>query len=122
MRWWQSRNRNDNVERELHADRDQEEEQERERGVPPEEPRHAARRAFGNPTLISEQIRAVWSWNGLENLFRDLRISLRTLFRPPGVSMIPVLVIPPSIGPPTSLFPVIPPVLPHPPPIPPPAP
>jgi hypothetical protein len=107
MRWWQIRKRDADVERELQSDLDLEEEEQRERGVSPEEARHAARRAFGNPTLISEQTRAVWSWNGLENLLRDLRISLRTLFRSPGFSMIAVLVMASCIGATTSLFTVV---------------
>ncbi len=107
MRWWQIRKRDADVERELQSDLDLEEEEQRERGVSPEEARHAARRAFGNPTLISEQTRAVWSWNGLENLLRELRISLRTLFRSPGFSMIAVLVMASCIGATTSLFTVV---------------
>src|ERR1035437_2659001 len=80
MRWWQIRKRDQDVERELQSDLELEEEEQREHGVPPEEARHAALRSFGNPTLISEQTRAVWSWNGLESLLRDLRISVRALF------------------------------------------
>ncbi len=79
MRWWQIRKRDADLERELQSDLELEEEEQRERGLPPEEARHAALRAFGNPTLIREHTRAVWSWNGLENLLRDLRISVRTL-------------------------------------------
>jgi len=41
--------------------------------------RYAALRAFGNPALIREQTRAVWSWNWLESLGHDLGFSLRTL-------------------------------------------
>lgn len=107
MRWWQIRKRDADVERELQSDLDLEEEEQRERGVSPEEARHAALRAFGNPTLISEQTRAVWSWNGLENLLRDLRISVRTLFRSPGFSIIAVLVMALCIGATTSLFTVV---------------
>jgi putative ABC transport system permease protein len=84
-----------------------EEEEQRESGLPPEEARYAARRAFGNPTLIREQTRAIWSWNGLENLLRDLRISVRTLFRSPGFSLIAVLVMALCIGAATSLFTVV---------------
>src|SRR5439155_907374 len=57
--------------------------------------------------LISEQTRAVWSWNGLESLLRDLRISFRTLFRSPGFSIIAVLVMALCIGATTSLFTVV---------------
>jgi|CZKR01.1.fsa_nt_gi putative ABC transport system permease protein len=107
MRWWQIRKRDQDVERELQSDLDLEEEEQREGGVPPEEARYAALRAFGNRTLISEQTRAVWSWNGLENFLRDVRISIRTLFRSPGFSVLAVLVMALCIGAATSLFTVM---------------
>ena len=107
MRWWQGRKRDADVQRELQSDIDLEEEEQRESGVPPQEARHAALRAFGNPTLISEQTRAVWTWNGLENFLRDVRISIRTLFRSPGFSVLAVLVMALCIGAATSLFTVM---------------
>ena len=93
MNRWQIRKRDADLQRELQSDLELEEEEQRERGMSPEEARHAAQRAFGNPTLIREQTRAVWSWTMLENLLRDLRISVRTLLRSPGFSIIAVLVI-----------------------------
>jgi predicted permease len=107
MWWWQNRQREADVKRELQSDLDLEEEEQRERGVSSEEARHAALRAFGNPALISEQTRAVWSWNALENLLRDVRISIRTLFRSPGFSMLAILVMGLCIGAATSLFTVV---------------
>jgi predicted permease len=104
MRWWQIKKRKADLERELRSDLELEEEEQRERGLSTEEGRYAALRAFGNPTLIREHTRAVWSWNGLENLIRDLRISVRTLFRSPGFSLIGVLVMALCIGAATSLF------------------
>jgi predicted permease len=104
MTFWQSKKKDADLERELRSDLELEEEEQRERGLSPEEARHAALRAFGNPTLIREHTRAVWSWNGLENLLRDLRISVRTLFRSPGFSLIAVLVMALCIGAATSLF------------------
>jgi predicted permease len=107
MTWWQIRKRDADVERELQSDLELEEEEQREHGVPPEEARYAALRSFGNPTLISEQTRAVWGWNGLQSLLRDLRISVRTLSRSPGFSIIAVLVMALCIGATTSLFTVV---------------
>jgi predicted permease len=107
MRWWQVRKRDAEVERELQSDLDLEEEEQRERGVLPHEARHAALRAFGNPTLISEQTRAVWSWTWWENLLRDVRIGIRTLFRSPGFSLIAIVVMALCIGATTSLFTVV---------------
>jgi macrolide transport system ATP-binding/permease protein len=107
MRWWQIRKRDQDVEREIQSDLDLEEEEQRERGVSAEEARHAAMRAFGNTTLISEQTRSVWSWNELENLLRDLRIGVRTLFRSPGFSVLAVLVMALCLGATTALFSVV---------------
>ena len=107
MRWWPIRNRDADLERELRSDLDLEEEEQRERGLSPEEARYAALCAFGNPTLIYEHARAVWSWTMLENFLRDLRIGFRTLFRTPGFSSIAVLVMALCIGAATSLFTVV---------------
>ena len=107
MRWWQIRKRDADLERELRSDLKLEEKEQRERGLSPEEARYAAQRAFGNPALIREHTRAVWSWNWLENLLRDLRISIRTLLRSPGFSFIAVLVMALCIGAATSLFTVV---------------
>jgi predicted permease len=107
MTWWPIRKRDADVERELQADLELEEAEQREQGVPLEEARYAALRSFGNPSLISEQTRAVWSWDWLESLLRDLRISVRTLFRSPGFSVLAVLVMALCIGAATSLFTVM---------------
>jgi predicted permease len=107
MKWWQIGKRDADLDRELRSDLELEEEEQLENGLSPEEARHAALRAFGNPTLTREHTRAVWSWNGLENLLRDLRIGVRTLFRSPGFLIIAVLVMALCIGATTSLFTVV---------------
>jgi predicted permease len=107
MRWWQTRKRDADLERELCSDLELEEEEQRERGVPREEAQYAARRAFGNPTLIREQTRAVWSWNTLETLLRDLRMGVRTLLRSPGFTAMSWLVMVLCIGATTTLFTVV---------------
>jgi hypothetical protein len=104
MRWWQIGKRDADLERELQSDLELEEEEQKEGGLSAEEARHAALRAFGNPTLIREHTHDVWSWSGLENLLRDLRISVRTLYRSPGFSLIAILVMALCIGAATSLF------------------
>ena len=108
MKWWRGWNgrvkRDADLEREIQSDLELEEEEQRERGMSSKEAHYAALRAFGNPTLIREQTHTVWSWNRLENLLRDLRISVRTLFRSPGFSLIAVLVMALCIGAATSLF------------------
>src|SRR5580700_2008547 len=112
MNWWhinwrQTKKRDADLERELRSDLELEEEEQRESGISKEEARYAALRAFGNPTLISEQTRAVWSWNWLESLARDLRFSLRTLRRTPGFTVIATLVMALGIGANVALFTVV---------------
>jgi predicted permease len=107
MRWWRRKQRDEELARELQCDLELEEEEQRERGLSPEEARFAAVRAFGNPTLIREQTRAVWTWNWLERLVRDLKYSARTLWRSPSFSIVSVLVMALGIGATTSLFTIV---------------
>jgi putative ABC transport system permease protein len=107
MKWRQTRKRDADLERELGSDLELEEEEQREGGISEEEARYAALRAFGNPALIREQTRATWSWNWLESLARDLRISLRTLRRTPGFAVIAILVMALGIGANVALFTVV---------------
>ena len=107
MKWWKSGKRDADLERELQSDLELEEEEQRERGVEAREARHAALRAFGNLSVISEQTRAVWTWDRLVTLLRDLRISIRTLARQPGFSAVAMLVIAVGIGATISLFTVV---------------
>ena len=107
MKWWQIRKREADLERELRSDLDLEEEEQREDGKSPEEARYAALRAFGNPALIREQTRAIWSWNWLESLARDLRLSLRALRRTPGFTIIAIVVMALGIGANVALFTIV---------------
>lgn len=84
MRWWQIRKRDADLERELRSDLDLKEEEQRDRGLSSEEARSAARRAFGNPTLLKEQTHEAWSWAPFERLSQDVRYGLRQLRRAPA--------------------------------------
>ena len=107
MRWWRRKQRDEELARELQSDLELEEEEQRERGLSGDEARFAALRAFGNPTLIREQTRAVWAWNWLERLVRDLKYGARTLWRSPSFSIVSVLVMALGIGATTSLFTIV---------------
>jgi putative ABC transport system permease protein len=107
MKWWRIGKRNADLERELQSDLQLEEEEQREDGIAPEEAYYAALRAFGNPSVIREQTREVWSWDRLRAFLRDLRISIRTLARQPGFSAVAMLVIAVGIGATISLFTVV---------------
>ncbi|HEY2858461.1 MAG TPA: ABC transporter permease [Terracidiphilus sp.] len=107
MHWWRIGKRDADLERELRDDLELEEEEQQERGLSSEEAHYAARRAFGNLTLIREHTRATWSWNWLEKLLRDLKYGARTLLRSPGFSLLSVLVMGLGIGAATSLFTIV---------------
>src|ERR1700742_959528 len=107
MTWRPFKNRDAELRRELESDLELEEEEQRERGLSVDEAHYAALRAFGNPTLIQEQSRAVWSWNRIESLARDLRYGLRTLCRTPGFRLFAVVVMALGIGAHVALFTVV---------------
>src|SRR6202041_3565666 len=79
----------------------------RENGLPPEEVHYAARRAFGNATLIKEQTRETWGGMWIERLLRDLRYALRQLARAPGFTLTAVLTLAIGIGGVTAVFSVV---------------
>ena len=73
-------------------------------GVSREEAASAARREFGNLTLIEEQSREVWQWRVLESLFRDIRLAFRQLRRNPGFTFTVVLTLALAVGANTAVF------------------
>ncbi len=107
MRWWRITKRNADLERELRSDLELEEEEQRERGVPAEEARHAALRAFGNPTLIREQTHAVWSWSWLESFASDLKYGFRGMHRNAGSTIFGILIVSLGIGAASTVFSVV---------------
>jgi hypothetical protein len=107
MQWWQIRKRDADLKRELDADLELEEEEQRERGLSAEEAHYAARRAFGNTTLIREQTRAAWSWVWIESLLRDLGYGIRGMRRNLGSTIFAILIVGLGIGGASTVFSVV---------------
>ena len=47
-------------------------------GMPRKEANAAARRQFGNVTLLENDSREVWQWPSIESFFADVRYAFRT--------------------------------------------
>ncbi|MFC5860710.1 ABC transporter permease [Acidicapsa dinghuensis] len=111
MKWWRMRERNDDLERELQSDLELEEEEQRERGLSSEEARRAARRAFGNTTLIRQQTRETWAetwgWARFEHIRQDLQFALRQFSRNRRFAIACILTLGLGIGAEATIYSVI---------------
>src|SRR6267378_230819 len=76
-------------------------------GMSREEAAYAARREFGNVSLVEENGRGVWRWLSIENFLADVRYGLRMLRRNPVFTAVGLLTIAIGIGANAAVFSVV---------------
>jgi putative ABC transport system permease protein len=76
-------------------------------GMPRAEAEYAARREFGNVTLVEEDGREPWRWPSMESWVADVRFGARTLRKARGFAVVAVITLALGIGATTVIFSII---------------
>ena len=76
-------------------------------GMSRNEAEQAARRSFGNATLLEERSREVWQWPAVEAVAADIKHALRRMRKSPGFAATVSLTLAIGIGANTAVFSVV---------------
>ncbi len=99
------RNRFDrDLQREMRFHLERQAEENRDAGMSEREAMEAARRRFGNATLLREASRDIWGWTSLERLAQDIRHAARVLRRDRLFTSVAIVVLALGIGGNTTVF------------------
>ena len=103
--WWMQRRRMEHqLQEELQFHLSEEADERQAIGLPADQARLAARLDLGNPTLVQEDARTLWTWIALEQLAQDVRYGLRTMFKNRMFTALAALSLALGIGANTAIY------------------